>query len=61
MYGYRRGIWRQAVDVGNPLPVVGRVRIAGNINAAGFRNAFSLACWFVQARLKLNGYEVERE
>jgi len=49
------------VEVGNPLPVVGRVRIAGNINAAGFCNTFSLAHWFVQARLKLYGYEVERE
>ncbi len=61
MYGYRRGIWRQAVDVGNPLPVVGRVQIASDIDAAGFRNTFSLAHWFAQARLKLNGYEVECE
>jgi acyl-CoA thioesterase FadM len=35
------------------------IRFAGDIDAAGFCNTFSLAHWFAQARLKLNGYEVE--
>jgi hypothetical protein len=42
-------------EIFRPLPVVGRVRIAGDIDAAGFGNTFSLARWFAQARLKFNG------